>query len=151
MLNDSLYSSESIEWETPKDLFDDLHKEFNFTLDVCANSANAKCWKYFTIEQNSLLLEWNGVCYMNPPYGREIYWWVQKAFNESQKGSTIVCLLPTRTDTQWWHSYCMKSFEIRLLTRRLTFSKYGNKAPFPCAIVIFKLGNHKPTLSAMKS
>lgn len=151
MLNDSLYSSEKHDWETPIELFNALNNEFNFNLDVCASKENKKCENYFCEEDNALWKEWNGNCFMNPPYGRGIEWWVQKAYNESQKGNIIVCLLPVRSDTKWWHFYCMKSFEIRLLTRRLTFSKYNNKAPFPCAIVIFKPGIHTTILKSMES
>lgn len=132
-----MFSSKTDEWETPQALFDQLNDEFNFTLDVCALPENAKCEAYFTPEQDGLKQEWTGVCWMNPPYGREIGKWVKKAYTEAQKGITVVCLLPSRTDTRWWHEYCMKG-EVRFIKGRLKFGKSNNSAPFPSAIVIFR-------------
>ena len=137
MLNESLYSSKKLDWETPKFLFDKLNLEFNFSLDVCANTTNAKCKKFFTPETSGLTQEWSGVAWMNPPYGREISKWIKKCYEESQKGCICVALVPVRSDTRWWHDYVMKSAEIRLLSKRLSFQGSNNKAPFPVAIVVF--------------
>lgn len=138
MLNDSLFSSKKYEWETPQDLFDELDGEFGFTIDPCATPANAKCLKYYTIEDDGLKQNWsNNVVFMNPPYGREIIKWVKKAYLQSLKGTTVVCLVPSRTDTRWWHDYCMKG-EIRFIKGRLKFGCSKNSAPFPSAIVIFR-------------
>ena len=131
-------------WETPQDFFDELNKEFNFNLDVCANEENHKCDIYFSEEQDGLKQDWEGVCFMNPPYGREISKWIKKAFNESQKKATVVCLIPSRTETRWWWDYCMKG-EIRFIKGKLKFKGRNTKgelvnypATFGCAIVIFK-------------
>ena len=134
------YSSKTNEWSTPQDFFDELDKEFNFTLDPCATSENAKCNKYFTVEDNGLKQDWsNDVVFMNPPYGREIKYWVQKAFEESLKGATVVCLIPARTDTTYWHNYIFgKADDIRFIKGRLKFSGSKNPAPFPSAIIIYK-------------
>jgi phage N-6-adenine-methyltransferase len=128
------------DWETPMEVFNPLHVEFNFTLDVCASKENAKCLNYFTEEMNALELPWAGVCWMNPPFGQQGKW-VGKAYKEAQKGSTVVCLLPARTNTNWWHDYCLKG-EIRFIRGRPKFkgAKYG--LPQPLAIVIFR-GNKK--------
>lgn len=151
MLNSSLYSSNKADWETPQNLFDALNKEFNFTLDPCCTKETAKCKRYYTKEDDGLSQDWIGTVFMNPPYGREISEWMKKAKMESDKGAIVVCLVPARTDTKWWHTYAMKSSEIRLLTRRLTFSGASNKATFPAAIVIFnrEAGVH-PTLTSYK-
>ncbi|MGR5962913.1 DNA N-6-adenine-methyltransferase [Bacillus paranthracis] len=135
-------------WATPQYFFDELHKEFDFELDVCALEDNAKCEKYFTPEMDGLKQEWNGTCWMNPPYGRGIGKWVKKAYESSLTGSTVVCLLPARTDTRWWHDYCMKG-EIRLVKGRLKFGESKNNAPFPNAVVIFGGRAKKHTLIAM--
>ena len=134
------YSSKTNEWSTPQDFFDELDKEFNFTLDPCATSENAKCNKYFTVEDNGLKQDWSkDVVFMNPPYGREIKYWVQKAFEESLKGATVVCLIPARTDTAYWHDYIFgKADDIRFLRGRLKFGDSKNPAPFPSAIIIYK-------------
>ena len=134
------YSSKTNEWSTPQAFFDELNKEFNFTLDPCATSENAKCTKYFTVEDDGLKQDWsNDVVFMNPPYGREIKYWVQKAYEESLKGATVVCLIPARTDTAYWHDYIFgKADDIRFLRGRLKFGGSKNPAPFPSAIIIYK-------------
>lgn len=138
MNNDLMFSSESEEWATPQELFDKLNAEFNFSLDVCATAENRKCNAFFSKDQNALTKEWAGVCWMNPPYGRKIGEWVKKAFNTSVAGGgTIVCLLPARTDTRWWHNYCIRG-EVRFIRGRLKFGEQKNSAPFPSAIVIFR-------------
>jgi phage N-6-adenine-methyltransferase len=135
-INNGLFTSNTDLWATPKDFFDMLDEEFDFDLDVCANVENAKCTHYFTQEQDGLKQEWQGTCWMNPPYGRVIGDWVKKAYESSLNGATVVCLLPARTDTRWWHEYCMKG-EIRLVRGRLKFGDSKNSAPFPSAVVIF--------------
>ena len=124
-------------WATPKDFFDKLNAEFNFDLDVCANDENAKCAKYFTAETDGLAQEWKGSCWMNPPYGREIGKWMRKAYESARGGVTVVCLVPARTDTRWWHDYAIRG-EVRFIKGRLKFGASKNSAPFPSAVIIFK-------------
>ena len=131
------YSSNSVEWETPQELFDELNKEFDFNLDVCATKENAKCKKYFTKKDDGLHQEWGQYrCWMNPPYGSEIGMWVQHAAFTN----LCVSLLPARTDTRWFHDYIYKNprAEIRFLKGRLRFSGQKSAAPFPNMIVIFR-------------
>ena len=137
-VNQGLFCSTSDLWETPQDLFDALDKEFHFTLDPCATHTNAKCESYYTEAEDGLIQSWAGVVFMNPPYGRKIGSWVQKAFSESMNGVTVVCLLPARTDTKWWHSYVMRASEVRFIKGRLKFSNKKQNAPFPSAVVVFK-------------
>ena len=132
-----MYSSASDEWETPQNLFDDLNARFHFQMDVCATPQNAKCQRFFTKEQNGLLQDWGGICWMNPPYGREIGQWMQKAYESAQSGATVVCLVPARTDTAWWHDYAMRG-EITFIRGRLKFGNAKNSAPFPSALIVFK-------------
>lgn len=143
-----MFSSEDMNWSTPQSFFDKLNQEFNFDIDVCASDTNAKCKKYFTKEIDGLKQEWNGICFMNPPYGRKISLWLKKAFEEGQKGNTIVCLIPCRTDTKYWHDYCMKSSEIRFIKGRLKFGDGNNSAPFPSALVVFNNKSNKPKFSS---
>jgi|19_taG_2_1085344.scaffolds.fasta_scaffold69701_3 site-specific DNA-methyltransferase (adenine-specific) len=132
------FSSKSSEWSTPQDLFDRLNEEWGFDLDVCATPENAKCRNYFTESDDGLSQEWGPVtCWMNPPYGRAIKHWIKKAYDESQKGSIVVCLLPSRTDTAYWHDYVMNG-EIEFIRGRLKFGEAKNSAPFPSAIVVFR-------------
>lgn len=138
MMNPGLYSSATPEWATPQKVFDDLNAEFGFTLDPCATPENAKCAKFFTRLDDGLKKEWVGSVFVNPPYGRGIGEWVKKAFNSAKEGgAVVVCLLPARTDTKWWHDYCVKG-EIRFIRGRLKFGDGKNSAPFPSAIVVFK-------------
>lgn len=126
-------------WETPQDFFDKLNEEFNFTLDPCCVPATAKCDRYFTPVEDGLKQDWsNETVYMNPPYGREIGKWMQKAYESCvMGGATVVCLVPSMTDTKWWHDYSMKG-EIRFIRGRLKFGNSKNSAPFPSAVVIFR-------------
>lgn len=130
------FSSKSYELETPQWLFDKYDKLYNFDIDVCATSENAKCKKFFTKEDDGLRQVWSGSCWMNPPYGREIGKWIAKAYSSSIEGATVVCLVPARTDTAWWHDYAMKG-KIEFLRGRIKFSNCDNPAPFPSAIVVF--------------
>ena len=134
------YSSKTNEWSTPQEFFDELDKEFNFTLDPCATSENAKCTKYFTVEDDGLKQDWsNDIVFMNPPYGRDIKYWIKKAYGESLNGATVVCLIPSRTDTAYWHNYIFgKADDIRFIKGRLKFGGSKNPAPFPSAIIIYK-------------
>jgi phage N-6-adenine-methyltransferase len=131
------YSSETDLWATPQEFYNRLDAEFHFELDVCATPDNAKCSRYFTERENGLLQKWTGIVWMNPPYGREIGQWIQKAYESAQEGATVVCLIPSRTDTTWWHEYCMKG-EIRFVRGRLKFGGVVDNAPFPSAVVIFR-------------
>ena len=143
--NKGMMSSELPNWATPQDLFDELNLEFSFTLDVCAEDWNAKCKRFFTIETDGLTSNWNSeICWMNPPYGRDIKKWMKKAVEEWRQGATVVCLVPARTDTAWWHDYTMQG-KIRFLRGRVKFiHPNGGKpssAPFPSAIVVFDHAN----------
>ena len=137
------YSSKSNEWATPVETFEALNREFHFTLDPCATKDNAKCDIFFDKQSDGLKQDWGcNTVFMNPPYGREIGFWVKKAFEASTRGALVVCLIPSRTDTKWWHEYCMKG-EIRFIRGRLKFGNSKNSAPFPNAVVIFNPAHNK--------
>lgn len=140
MIDEAMFSSASVEWSTPQDIFDELNEEFNFTLDPCSTHENAKCAEHFTIEDDGLSRDWGGhVVFMNPPYGREIGKWMKKAYESSQEGgTTVVCLVPSRTDTAWWHDYAAYAEEVRFIRGRLKFGGAKHEAPFPSVIVIFR-------------
>ena len=123
------------DWATPQKLFDRLNERFNFDVDVCASHENAKCEKYYTIEEDGLVQDWKGVVWCNPPYGRNIGKWVKKASEEYQKGNVIVMLLPARTDTKWFHDYIYCEHRVDFIKGRLKFNDGKNPAPFPSMIV----------------
>jgi phage N-6-adenine-methyltransferase len=145
---DDFSESNIQEYETPDNLFNILDKEFNFTLDVCANEINHKVKDYFTEQDNALIKTWDGICWMNPPFKNKEQW-VIKAYKESRKETCIVAgLIPARTNTNWWHKYCMTS-EIRFLKGRPIFKgcKYG--LPAPLAVVVFGknyIGSYKSVI-----
>ncbi len=137
-MNTSLHFSSATDlWATPQSFFDELDKEFNFTLDPCANKENAKCAKFFTQDENGLMQPWAGErVFCNPPYGRVIGDWVKKC---ATGGATLtVALLPARTDTRWFHEYIYGKAEIRFIKGRLKFGGHTNSAPFPSMVVIWK-------------
>lgn len=162
-INQGMFTSSTDDWETPQNFFDKLNQEFEFKIDVCANSENAKCNKYYDSENDGLIHEWNGSVWMNPPYGEPeqpckknckkkkcvnrgyhihkyipgVIDWTKKAYLSSLNGATVVCLLPARTDTKWFHEYCTKG-EIRFIRGRLKFGGAKWNAPFPSMVVIFK-------------
>jgi phage N-6-adenine-methyltransferase len=132
------FSSRTSEWATPPELFAKLHTRHDFTLDVCATPANAKCERYFTSAEDGLAHVWTGRVWMNPPYGREIGAWMRKAWEASQStAEVVVCLVPARTDTAWWHEYAMRG-EVEFLPSRVRFGGAAHSAPFPSAIVVFR-------------
>jgi phage N-6-adenine-methyltransferase len=133
-----LFTSLTPEYSTPEWLYQRLHNEFHFTLDPCATIENYKCKRYFTKTDDGLKQKWSGRVFMNPPYGREIYFWIKKAYESvvNNDCQLVVCLIPSRTDTKWWHEYCMKSKDIRFIKGRVRF-RNNKPAPFPSCIVVF--------------
>lgn len=135
--NPDFQETKTVVYATPQDFWDKLDDEFSFTCDVCATDANAKCASYFTELDNGLIQTWSGSCWCNPPYGRGLSSWIKKAYESSLMGATVVCLVPSRTDTKWFQDYCLPYAEIRFVRGRLKFGGCKDPAPFPCAVVIF--------------
>jgi phage N-6-adenine-methyltransferase len=131
------FSHDSDEWETPQWLFEELSWIYGgFALDPCATPQNAKCTRFFTRAENGLIQPWEGKVFCNPPYGREIGRWVEKAYQSSVASALVVCLLPARTDTRWWQDYARRG-HVWFLRGRLKFGAAENAAPFPSAVVTF--------------
>lgn len=139
-ISKALYTSRTDEWSTPQNMFDELHREFNFTVDAAASKDNAKCKRYFDKETNGLMQNWAGeTVWCNPPYGRQIGKWMKKALVESRHPrTTVVMLVPVRTETAWFHDYVYHRAEIRFLRGRLKFGGAKNNAPFPSMVVIYR-------------
>lgn len=144
MITKGMLTSKRNNWETPQKLFDELNKEFNFTIDAAADAENRKCERYYTKQENALEKSWkNERVFLNPPYGRELPKWVKKAAEEAKnKNTIIVMLIPARTDTKWFHDYIYKKAEIRFIKGRLKFGDGGKDAPFPSMVVIFRRGRN---------
>ncbi len=151
----TMFSSKSDKWSTPQAFYDELNKVHNFTLDPCCDEESKKCEKFFTEKDNGLQQSWRGeTVFMNPPYGREIKKWLAKAHSESKNPNTkVVCLVPARTDTKYWHEHCMSADKLYLIKGRLKFGDSKNSAPFPSAIVVFDSESDRdsPEVTAMNS
>jgi len=146
------FESHKQEWETPDDLFDRLDREFHFDIDLAADATNAKCRRYYSRKHNALLQTWRGTGWLNPPYGareHKLSDWVRKAYLETRKpGCTVVMLIPARTNTRWWHDYCMKAAEIRFLNGRPKFGDAEHGLPQPLALIVFQSGSRRPRLTS---
>lgn len=151
MVAPALTSSVKHDWATPRAFFAEMHKEFDFTLDACADASNACLPNYIDETTNALNVPWPGRVWMNPPYGYSIHKWIRKALWESQFSEVVVCLIPSRTDTSWWHDYVLKASEIRFIRGRMRFSGHAINAPFPCALVVFNRSTrgNEPRYSTM--
>lgn len=150
-----MFGKASDEWTTPQDFYLRLHAEFDFVLDVAATMESRKCENYIGPDHpmgvtNALFVPWAAVvgtaaCWMNPPYSR-CREFIGKAAHEARNGCTVVCLVPSRTDTRWWHSdvwdasvnRCRPGVEVRFVKGRLKFGNSENSAPFPSAVIVFR-------------
>lgn len=154
-LSPALTSSRKHDWTTPRPFFAELHAEFRFTLDACAHDRNACLPRYFSPEDDALKQSWAGErVWMNPPFGSEIHRFVHKAHDEAYSDAElVVCLLPARTDTRWWHAYVMRSAEVRFIRGRLMFggdhAAQSHNAPFPCAVVVMQRPRTTPVFTSM--
>lgn len=139
IIGKALFTSNSDEWETPRELYTSLNKRFKFTLDPCSTKENHLCNKYYTKEENGLCKSWKGeTVFVNPPYSK-IKQWVEKCYKEYEtNGTTVVLLIPSRTDTRYFHEYIYHKAEIEFIKGRLHFSNSKNSAPFPSMIVIYE-------------
>ena len=147
-----MFSSKTGQWATPQEFFDKLNWRFGpFDLDPCADVVNAKCAKFYTMEDDGLSQSWEGHnSFINPPYGRGIDKWIKKAYEESRKENTkVVMLIPDRSYTKSWHQYVMKADEIHFVKGRLKFGDSDNAAPFPSAVVVFDASNQRQIFGAM--
>jgi phage N-6-adenine-methyltransferase len=127
------------DWETPWPLFERYNAVHGFTLDACALPHNAKCARYYTPAVDGLVQDWaNERVWLNPPYGRGIRDWMEKAYREaSRNGALVVALVPARTDSGWWHDY-VKPADVEFLRGRVKFVGAPYNAPFPCAVVVWR-------------
>lgn len=141
--------SQDSTWTTPKGLFDELHKKYRFGLDAAALSTSTlvpESWygpdHLDEKRRDALSRSWlsdtkTQTVWLNPPYGRLIGLFLKKASEEATKGATVVCLIPARTDTRWFHEYCL-NYEIKFIKGRLKFGSSTNSAPFPSALVVMR-------------
>jgi phage N-6-adenine-methyltransferase len=136
-ISDSVFlSSQTVEWSTEQAFFDQVNREFGFTVDVAADASNAKCARFYDIESDGLLQDWDGeVVWCNPPYGERIKDWMYKA---AVSAATTVLLVPARTDVKWFHEIVLPRAEVRFIKGRLKFGGSKDPAPFPTMLVIFR-------------
>lgn len=135
------FKSDKIEYSTPQKLYDFINKEFNFEIDVCASESNKKCNKYFNVKMDGLKQNWTGKCWMNPPFNKELKKWVIKAKQESEKHKSIICcLIPVRSNTNWWKE-CCESSEIRFIIGEVNFNELERGLWLPMCLMIFGTEN----------
>ncbi len=130
-----LFSSLSPDWATPVALYAELKAEFDFDDDPCPFGSTG------ILTEDGRAREWGQRVFLNPPYGRTLAVWLAKAVEEQSRGKLVVCLLPARTDTAWWHDYVMKADEIRFIRGRLHFNDQEparTRSPFPSVVVVFR-------------
>ncbi len=143
MISPALYSSATDDWSTPQDLFDRLSAKYGpFDLDVCATAENAKCKRFYSKLTNGLTMRWTGRVWCNPPYGKPIAAWVERAHFETlvfESGPDLTCmLLPARTDTKWFQDYVLPYAEVEFIRGRVKFGGHRNSAPFPSCVAVFR-------------
>ena len=139
-MNRVLFASGHGGWETPRELYDEIDREFGFTLDTAASDDNALAPAHYTEADNALVLPWHGRAWCNPPYGRRVGQWVEKAYrevHEHRHALVVVMLLPARTDTRWFQDWAMRAQELRFIRGRLRFGGAKQGAPFPSVLVVF--------------
>lgn len=120
------FTSASQDWRTPKSTYAGLDAEFHFNDDPCPQHSLV----------DGLSRAWGSCTFVNPPF-KNIAQWVGKAYEQFLNGKTVVLLIPARTDTRWWHEFCMKATEIRFIRGRLKYEGAKFNAPFPSCVVIF--------------
>jgi phage N-6-adenine-methyltransferase len=140
------FASIKQDWTTPKSLFNKLNEEFKFEWDLAADSQNALCEKFYSKENNGLNQKWDGVCWLNPPYGdktSKMVNWIEKAYNDCQINInlTVVMLIPARTNTRWFAKFCMKAAEVRFVCGRPKFGDSKHGLPQPLILLVFKKTN----------
>lgn len=144
-------TSKRDDWRTPAKLFCLLHREFGFTVDAAANAQNHLLPRWYgpgsPIAEDALSFVWRDeIAFLNPPYGRQIGDFIERAYVSARVGfTTTVCLVPARTDTRWWWDYARYG-EVRLLRGRLKFDDGAMGATFPSAVVIFRSGTPDATI-----
>lgn len=137
-----LWSTGNNDWATPPETFAALDAEFHFRLDAAASVTTTKVADNWygpdhaePERRDGLACDWApGPVWCNPPYGKDIVRWVAKA---DQSGLTVVCLVPARVDTAWFHDHCHRH-EVRWLRGRLRFNGYAKSAPFPSCVVVMR-------------
>ena len=128
MVSRAVFSSENVNWKTPKYVYDYLDEEFRFVLDPCPTKPKF----------DGLEIEWSDMNFVNPPYSRgTIGPWIKKGIEEQKKKHYSVFLIPSRTDVKWFYKMFEYATEIRFVVGRIKFVGAKSSAPFPSMIVFF--------------
>jgi phage N-6-adenine-methyltransferase len=130
------------DWQTPPWLLDKILAAFGrdqFDLDPCCSVPNVPASCHFTKAENGLVHPWQGVTFVNPPYGREIVPWMPKAKEEALSGraDTVLCLVYARSDTKWWQNTVKDASAVVFIRGRVNFVGGSSSSPTPSVIVIF--------------
>lgn len=110
------------DWETPPRVFERIAERFGpFALDAAALPCNAKVAPFYTPDDDGLILPWLNPTFCNPPYGRALPAWLKKAIREQARGITSVLLLPSNTDTAWFHDLVLPYAALEFVRGRINF------------------------------
>lgn len=138
-------------WTTPPELLERLYEVVGggFDLDSCSPTRRGpvRARLRYTADDDGLALPWRGTVYVNPPYGRQLPLWIAKARREVEEGraAVVIALVPTRTDTRWWHEHVAGHADIWMLRGRLAFGNGSQAAPFPSAIIAWEADEGRRT------
>lgn len=148
-MNNVHFKSDKQDWATPSDFYNKVDNIYGpFELDPCSDGTNAKCHKHYTEKENGLAQPWFGKVFVNPPYN-QCKQWLEKCVKEKDNCERIVVLIPARTDTKFFHDYCLQAKSIVFIKGRLRFEGAESCAPFPSMLVVFEPGKHKTVMEVM--
>lgn len=135
-------SSKNETWQTPQWLLGAILQaagRTEFDLDPCSPRSDGPvpAVHRWTKAEDGLALPWSGLVFVNPPYSTALPKWVAKCLSEAANGAVVVALVPSRTDTRWWHQSIVGQADIVILRGRLKFGDSQNSAPFPSALAVW--------------
>lgn len=126
-------------WETPKDLFKKLRKQYNLDFDCCASRENTKCEHWiddFEKLDETHLSNFN--CWMNPPFSKA-YEMFDHYFKTIKKGVSIYRC--DNMETKVWQDVILKNASWVFIPKgRIKYEGFeGNSSRFPSALIGFNV------------
>jgi len=138
---------ENNEWSTPDWFYNYFNNIYQFKVDLAANRYNSKCISHYDKALDSLIQDWHlidGWCWLNPPYGRHLHEWIEKAYHEMQLGAKIIMLIPASTGTSYWAKWIWNKVpKIYFIEGRIRFvdplSKTTDPPKYDSAVIVFQV------------
>lgn len=138
----SVVGNGSDDWQTPKVIFDALDKRFKFTRDAAATKQNSHCARYWTKEDDALLMDWSQEksIFCNPPYSK-----VAEFLAKAHEPETAVFLIPFRPQTGFFLRYVWASqhlHEMMVIHRGIRFIHPDRvesvRSPMPVVVLVYR-------------